>query len=94
MAGLGVDSFGRAPLQHIFRLRQPEFPVFVPAGIAKIDVVSRIFEDIDPNEPDPSTMSSVAPLPGNRRDTQIFSTSFAKRLTSQPDQSVDKVAII
>ena len=56
-----------------FRSRHPEFPVFVPAGIAKSDMMSRIVEDVDPNGSAPPDVDPSAPLPENRFATQIFS---------------------
>ena len=77
------------PTEHPYntysRPQHPEFPVLVPAGVAESDVVSRIVEDVDLDEPAPPTVSSVAPVLENRRDTQIFATSVAQRSSSRPD---------
>ena len=85
------------PYNTRFRPHHPEFPVFVPAGVAESDVVSLIVEDVDPNEPAPSAVSPVAPVPGNRQYTQIFTSSVAQRSTSRPDEfrlSVTTIVIL
>ena len=56
--------------------------------------MSRIVEDIDPNELAPPTVSSVASVPTNRRDTQIFASSVAQSSSSGLNKSVDNVADI
>ena len=55
----------------------PEFRILVPAGVAESDMVSRIVEDVNPNESTPPTVGSVATVPEYRRDTQIFFPSVA-----------------
>ena len=50
------------PYNTYFRPNHREFLVFVPAGVAESDVVSRIVEDVDPNEPAPPTGIFVALL--------------------------------
>ena len=82
------------PYNTCFRSPHPELPVFVPAGVAETDVVSLIVEDVDPNEHAPPTVSSVAPVPENRRDTRIFASPVAQRSTLRLHESVDNVADI
>ena len=74
-----------------FSPHHPKSLVFVPAGFAQSDVVSRIVEDVDPNEPAPTAVSPAAPIPQNRRDTQIFASSVAQRSNSRPHESVETV---
>ena len=76
------------PNNTCFRPHHHEIPVFVPAGVAESDVVSRIVEDFDPNEPAPPAMSPAAPITENSRDTQIFAFSVAQRSTSRAETSV------
>ena len=59
------------PYNTCFRPHHPEFPVFMPAGGAGSEVDSRIVADVDLSEPDTTAVSSSAPIPENRRDTQI-----------------------
>ena len=66
----------------------------MPAGGAESDVMSRIVEDVDPNEISPPDVSPAAPIPENRRDTQIFTSSVTQRSTSRPEESVLTVADI
>ena len=44
----------------------------MPASVAEGDVVSRIVEDVDLNEPAPPAVSPAAPITANRRDTKLF----------------------
>ena len=73
------------PYNTCFGPHHPNFPVFVPAGVAESDVVSRIVEDVDPLEPASPTVRFVAPVPKNRRDTQIFTSLVSQRSASRPD---------
>ena len=41
------------PYNPCFRPHHPEFQIFVPVGVDESNVVSRIVEDVDPNEPAP-----------------------------------------
>ena len=66
----------------------------MPSGVAESDVVSRIFEVVDTNEPAPPNVISVAPAPKNRCDTQIFASSITPRSTSRIKESVGYVADI
>ena len=66
-----VDLDGGAPLQLLLPATTSEFPVFVPAGVAESEVVSRTVEDVYPSEPAPSTVSPAVPIPHSRRDMQF-----------------------
>lgn len=59
------------PYNTCFRPHHPEFPVFMPAGGAGSEVDSRIVADVDLSEPDPTAVNPSAPIPENRRETQI-----------------------
>ena len=82
------------PYNTCFRPHHSKFPIFLPVGISESDVVNPIFEDVDPNEPAPTTVSSVAPVSEHLRDTQIFTSSVAPRSTSRLNDSAYNVADI
>ena len=94
MAGLVVESAGGATYNTFSRPHHHVLTVFVPVAVAESYVVSRIIEDDDPNEPAPPAVIPAAPVPEDRRDTQIFAYSVAQLFTSRPDESVVTVADI